>query len=265
MNGDSLGDRMKDYEACFDFKLPRRTIMVARLDGKTFHTMTKKWKCTKPFDPALYGAMCNTTTELCKFVSGTVLGYVQSDEISLIVRDDMAITTEPFLDKRIQKLCSILASKATVVFNEIFRRDDRFIIGTTRLAIPYEMAMFDCRIFLLPEYEVQNYMVWRQQDATRNSIQMLAQSLYSHKELIGKKSPELQELCFQKGQNWNNLDIWKKRGTCCIRVPEKKKTDDGREFTRNSWKIDLHIPVFTQDTTYVTQWIQNRKEEDEKV
>ena len=245
---DDLGNRMKSYEECFEGKLPRRMPMIVRVDGKTFHTLTKKWKCSKPYDYGLHLAMQNTMIELCKFISGSVLGYTQSDEISIVVRDDMTNNTQPFMDKRIQKLCSVIASKASTVFNADYAMDTKFIASPE--CYQFTPAMFDCRVFVLPENEVQNYMVWRQQDATRNSIQMLAQSLYSQKQLHGKKNAELQEMCFQKGHNWDKCQVWEKRGVCAIRK-EVEKERDGVKFTRNVWEIDEEIPMFTKDKIYV--------------
>lgn len=263
-NGDSLGDRMKGYEACFDNKLPQRCPMVLRVDGKTFHTLTKKWKCMRPYDRDLQMSMRATMMELCKFISGSVIGYTQSDEISIVVRDDMSIATQPFLDKRIQKLCSIVASKATAAFNEDYRiyhaENFRSKDSVSADLVYYPPAMFDCRVFVMPEYEVQNYLVWRQQDATRNSIQMLGQSLYSHKELHGKNCSDLQEMCFQKGHNWDKLEVWQKRGACAVRKLENKQRD-GVSFTRNVWVVDESIPVFTKDKEYVYNNIKLEKEE----
>ena len=67
-------------------------------------------------------------------------------------------------------------------------------------------AMFDSRIFSLPREEVCNYIYWRQLDATRNSIQMVGQSQFSHRELQNKSCYDIQEMLFsQKGINWNTL------------------------------------------------------------
>ena len=244
---DSLGNRMKDYEACFDYRLPQRCPMILRVDGKTFHTMTKKWECEKPFDSNLYMAMRATMFSLCEFISGATMGYMQSDEISIVVRDDTTVNTQPFLDKRIQKLCSVIASKASVSFNDAMRYSPKFD------GEQYDSALFDCRVFIVPEYEIQNYMVWRQQDATRNSVQMLAQSLYSHKELQGKKNAELQEMCFKKGKNWNDCETWQKRGVCAVKHAVEKE-HDGNKFIRNVWAVDDNIPVFTQDKEYVYKY-----------
>src|SRR5690606_28151994 len=115
--------------------------------------------------------------------------------------------TQPWVNNRIQKIVSLSASVA----------------ASTMTILSEKTAEFDARAFVLPESEVANYFLWRQQDATRNSIQMLARSLYSHKECDRKNTSQLQEMCFQKGKNWNDLPTSLKRGRCAVRydvVPE---------------------------------------------
>lgn len=248
---DSLGNRMKQYEAVFNTKLPRRLPMVIRIDGKAFHSMVKRWHCEKPFDNLLIRAMQSTMRHLCENIQGAVFGYTQSDEISIVVRDDQNLTSEAFLDKRIQKICSVTASMATVYFNhEMYHT----IIHESSLSEPLlkNFAFFDSRCFILPEHEVINYLIWRQQDASRNSIQMLAQSMFSHKELQNKNSNQLQEMCWQKGTNWNNIETCRKRGTCIYKVPTTISTDNG-EIVRNKWQLNEEFPIFTEAREFLDQ------------
>ena len=57
-------------------------------------------------------------------------------------------------------------------------------------------------------------LIWREKDAVKNSISMLAQSLFSHKQLQNLNSNQMQDKMFiEKGVNWNNLETCKKRGT----------------------------------------------------
>lgn len=105
-------------------------------------------------------------------------------------------------------------------------------------------AFFDARCFTLSVAEVGNCLLWRQQDATRNSIQALAQSLYSQKQLKGINTKQLQDKMFtEKGVNWNDLPTFKKRGACCVNHPY-----DG-------WQIDCEIPIFSQNPEYVNSRI----------
>jgi len=218
----SLGDRMKEnYENRTRYKLTRRTPVIIRLDGKAFHTYTKG--CDKPFDESLIEDMMETTRFLCENIMGIKCGYTQSDEISLLITDFDKLETQAWFDYNLQKMCSISASLATAKFNslrkmrlfELNKKDKTF---DAQAAFVFErelpLAFFDARVFQISEYsEVVNYFIWRQRDAEKNSIAMLAQSLYSHKELHKKNGSDMQEMCFQKGHNWNDLHYSKKRGS----------------------------------------------------
>lgn len=121
-------------------------------------------------------------------------------------------------------------------------------------------AYFDARAFVLPKEDVTNYFLWRQQDATRNSVQMLARSLYSHKQCEDKNNLELQEMCFQKGINWNDCPIPQKRGRCIIKQTEtkpvvNKKTGEASLTTRRSWVVDNKIPIFSKDRSYIDKLV----------
>lgn len=228
-----LGDRMKEYERASETKLTRRLPMIVRLDGKAFHAWVRKTGCARPFDHVLMDMMAGLTQYLCENIDGTVLGYTQSDEISLLVRDDRAPGTEPWFDKRIQKVVSVASSLATYWFNANngFERK-----------IP---AFFDARAFVLPESEVRNYFIWRQEDASTNSLSMLAQSLYPHAALHRRKWAELQDLCWAKGANWNNLQIAEKRGVCVYRKEVVLERPKG-VARRMRFVVDREIPVFTE-------------------
>lgn len=216
---DALGDRIKKfYENRTRYVLPRRTNTIIRIDGKAFKTFTQNFE--KPFDITLSKAMDRTAKALCEGIQGAVMAYVQSDEITILLTDYKKLTTDAWFDGNIQKIVSVSASMATGYFNSYinyYRPDD------SRL-----MAFFDSRVFTIPDRgEVINSFIWRQQDAVRNSVSMLAQSLYSHKELMNKNQSEMQELCFQKGINWNNIDAGWKRGRMVIReMVEKPITNE---------------------------------------
>lgn len=228
MKKDSLGDRMKgQYEDRFRFMLPRRTYTLVRCDGKAFHTFTRK--CQKPNDIHLAAAMDAGAVALCKEASGVSFAYVQSDEISILLTDFTLPTTEAWFDGNVQKIVSVSAAVVTEAFNA---------------AYPRSGAVFDARVFCIPDpVEVENYFIWRQQDATRNSIQGLAQSKFSAKQLHGKNTAEMQEMLFQScGLNWNDEEPYWKRGRTIV------KDTDG-------WDVDRNIPVFTQDRAYLSSRI----------
>ncbi len=263
---DALGDRMKEfYEDRTRIKLPRRTYTIIRIDGKAFHTYTKGLE--RPFDDGLIEDMNLTTAYLCKNIQGAKFGYVQSDEISLVLTDFDDLGTHAWFDNNLQKMVSVAASMATAEFNRLRLARILYEDPTkvwSEIISSYKLAMFDARAFQIPFIdEVENYFIWRQQDAVRNSISSVAQSLYSHKELNGKKTDEMQEMIFQKGINWNDYAPRKKRG-CVIRKVERvfKKPANYYDtntsyvptsmiFTRNVWEADEETPIFTQDREFI--------------
>jgi tRNA(His) 5'-end guanylyltransferase len=227
---DSLGDRMKEfYEDRTRYLLPRRTYTVIRIDGKAFHTYTKGLE--RPFDTKLITDMDKTACYICKNIQGTKLAFVQSDEISIILTDFDKLNTSAWFNGNIQKMASISASLATAKFNELR---------------PNKIALFDSRVFTLPNREeVFNYLIWRQQDTVRNSISSVAQYLYSNKELHGKNSNEMQEMCFQKGINWNDYEPKLKRGRAIV-----KNYYEASGALRSKWE-SIDPPIFTENRHFL--------------
>lgn len=241
---DSLGDRIKNqYEDRTRYSLPRRTYTIIRLDGKAFHTFTKRFD--KPYDNRITTWMDTTAFELCSEIQGVKFAYTQSDEISLLLTDFEGLQTQAWFDGNIQKIVSVAASIATAEFN---RCRVSWNFETYQEGFTGKPAYFDARVFTIPDpIEVANYFIWRQQDAVRNSIQMLAQSLYSQKELQGKNCSQLQELTFQKGKNWNDVSTRNKRGGF-IEKKEYRFVNNAEaieDYTfRNKWEI-TECPHFT--------------------
>lgn len=235
MNKLSLGDRMKNfYENRTRFYLPRRTYTIIRIDGKAFHTYTKGLK--KPFDDKFVNDMDLTAKFLCENIQGVKLAYVQSDEITIVLTDFDSLTTDSWFDGNIQKIVSVSSSLATGKFNQLR---------------PDKLAFFDCRVFTIPtRSEVMNNLIWRQQDCERNSISSVARSLYSHEETKNKNNNDLQEMCFQKGVNWNDFSVHLKRGRVIKKV--EVIVDDVK---RNKWVVDYNIPIFSQDKDYLNNLI----------
>lgn len=201
---DDLGKRMKEqYEKRTRTFLPRRTYTIIRLDGKAFHTFTRGMD--RPYDEEFMNVMDETTKFLCEEIQGTKMAYTQSDEISILLTDFDKITTDAWFDGQVQKIVSVAASMSGVVFNNIAHRIHLVDMG--------KIAFFDARVFTIPDpVEVENYFIWRQKDAVRNSISMHAQSLYSHKELHGKSQVDMHDMIHAKGENWNDLPDGFKRG-----------------------------------------------------
>lgn len=252
---DALGDRMKEfYENRSKTYLTRRTPVIIRLDGKAFHSFTKGFK--RPYDEIFHGAMNETLRYLCKNIQGCKIGYTQSDEITLLLTDYEKLTTDAWFGYSVQKMCSIAASMATFAFNKAFY--NAIPAGTDDESIYYQAyekgAMFDARVFNIPKEEVVNCFIWRQQDATRNAIQMLGQTHFSHKELDCKDQNDIQDmLMVEKGINFNDMSVPFKRGVCCYRKDCSDVIIEGPN--RKQWVIDLNIPIFTQDREFIEKWI----------
>lgn len=222
--------------------------------------------------------MQDTMKYLCENVQGVILGYCQSDEISLILVDYKKLNSSAFFDYEVQKVCSITASMATMAFNKYFLinmdnwgydnmpgwadggTNEKIDPQLKKLCDSYIMsnekgAMFDSRCFNIPKEEVTNYIYWRQADASRNSVQMVGQANFSHKELKNKSCNDIQDMLMtQKGINWNDLPTYQKRGSCCIKkiyyvdrdgqeiIVNESNKDDATE--RSRWIIDREIPIF---------------------
>ncbi len=268
---DDLGMRMKSYyEAIPKTRLMRRVPVAIRLDGKSFHTFTKGFE--KPFDEVLGRSMRATMKYLCENIQGCVLGFQQSDEITLILVDYKYLNSSAWFDYEIQKLCSISASMATMAFNRFFAEevhdfrnymnyddngylDNReYNLWTIYNRAINKGAMFDARCFNIPREEVTNLIYWRQLDATRNSIQMVGQANFSHKELQNKNCNMIQDMLHEeRGINWNDFPTHQKRGTCVVR-----KLNSKGHF---EWVIDKEIPIFKgEGRAYIEDLIQPEEE-----
>lgn len=227
---DSLGDRMKgNYENAFRVYLPKRMPVILRLDGKAFHTLTRKF--SKPYDAIFMSMMDRTALYLCDQIQGAELAYVQSDEISILLHNYKRFTSEAWFDNNLQKMVSVGAALASSHFSR-----------STSVILP--LVQFDCRAFVLPETEVANYFIWRQQDWERNSVQMLAQSLFSHRELQGKNCKDLLDMCFERGHNWGDRSNSERFGRCIVRGEN------------GGWVVDSSIPIFKLDRSYVEKHLK---------
>lgn len=275
MDTSGLAKRMKDYESVSKTKLMKRCPVICRIDGKAHHGFTRGFE--RPFDEVYTKSMQETAKYLCENIQGVVLSYQQSDEITLVMVDYKELNTSPYFDYEVQKLCSIIASMATMVFNRFFAEnvkneadvftsewldDDEFNpnykneelrkLWSIHKKAQEKGAMFDARVFNIPKEEVTNCIYWRQLDSTRNSIQMVGQANFSHKELQNKSCNDIQDmLMLQRGINWNDLPTYQKRGSCCIKSDNetiRASCTDGElkvwVTERPHWIIDTEIPIF---------------------
>lgn len=244
----SLGYRMKRYEQVTDICLTRRMPVILRVDGEHFKSFTRGLK--KPFDDIFRTTMAETMLELCKSIEGAVLGYVQSDEITIVLVDYKTLTTDAWFDYRLQKLCSITASRASRFFNKIFIEQTEKSSDDTKIyRKKFNTADFDCRAFNVPREDVCNQLIWRQRDAVRNSIHSVARTQFTTKELHGLKNNQVQDKLFtEKGINWNNFCAYYKRGCTCLRDENGK------------WYIDYEAPTFTQDRDYIERLLKEEEQ-----
>jgi tRNA(His) guanylyltransferase len=208
MTIDALGDRMKLYEGA---EAGRRFMplvpVMARIDGRAFHAFTRGMD--RPFDAKFSAAMVATTVYLVN-ETNACMGYTQSDEISLAWHST-DIKSQIYFDGRVSKMVSQLAAHATL----FFYRD----IAERMPEYARRLPTFDARVWQVPNRtEGANVFLWREWDATKNSLSMAAAAHYSHKELHGKHGGDQHEMLHRKGINWNDYPAFFKRGTFVQRV-----------------------------------------------
>jgi len=250
---DNFGDRMKMYEKAESGRRFMPLLPVyARLDGRSFSKFTKGFK--RPYDKRMSSVMVDTTKYLVN-ETNALIGYTQSDEISLVWYSD-SIDSQIFFDGKIQKMVSVLASLATVMFNDGCRNN-------MMLADDSVMPVFDCRVFQLPnKMEATNAFLWREQDATKNAISMAARSMFSHNQLMGKNGSEMQEMMWQEHRvNFNDYPAFFKRGTFvrrelveltadeCPDIPEEYRTEG--LLVKRHHMVELDMPKFSTVTNRV--------------
>jgi tRNA(His) 5'-end guanylyltransferase len=250
MDTSDLAKRMKNYESVPKTRLMKRCPVAVRIDGRSHHSFCRGFK--RPFDEVYIKSMQETAKYLCENIQGAVLSYQQSGEITLVLVDYKELNTSPFFDYEVQKLCSIIASMTTMSFNKNFEKNFFDYLGTYEYTIENASyvdslhkalksgAMFDTRVFNLPKEEVTNMVYWRQLDAMRNSVQMVGQANFSHRELQNKSCNDIKEMLLEKDIDWNKLPIYQQRGSCCTK--ETYMHESGT--IRNRWIIDKNIPIF---------------------
>jgi tRNA(His) 5'-end guanylyltransferase len=221
---DDLGQRMKrDYEDALRIFLPRRTFVVVRIDGRAFHQFTRSLE--RPYDRGLADALDHAALALCQEMIGCRFAYGQSDEYSFLLTDFEREDSALWFDGNVQKIVSVSASIFTGAFNRAF--------DTKRI------ATFDSRVMVIAQRaEVARYFLWRQLDASANSLNMLASAHFPHAELVNRSTSEKHEMLHAKGLNWAKEAPDFKRGRMVKRGVE-------------GWQIDREIPIFNRETEYL--------------
>jgi tRNA(His) 5'-end guanylyltransferase len=223
---DDLGRRLKrDYEDALRLFLPRRAYFVIRIDGRGFHHFTAGLE--RPYCRPLADALDQAALCLCQEMIGCRFAYGQSDEYSFLLTDFEKEDAPLWFDGNVQKIVSVSASLFTAAFNRAFPSK--------------KIAAFDARVMVIAQRaEVENYFLWRQLDASANSLNMLASAHYPHAELLNKSTAEKHEMLHSKGVNWAKHPADFKRG----RVVKRLSTGAG-------WEIDSAIPIFNRDPAYL--------------
>ncbi len=212
MKPENLGDWCKWFEKNFspEIMIPELPVII-RLDGNNFHTWTKGLR--RPFDEDLVNLMVDSTKFLVK-ETNAVVGYTQSDEITLILYSADK-KSSIYNDGKKQKILSKLTGKFVSYFNE---RRKHYLPNHNKV------ANFDCRIYQVPSLHwACNQLLWRENDASKNSVSMLAQSLFPHSELQKLNGSQMQDkMMLEKGVNWNDLPVKYKRGSYVKRIVTSK-------------------------------------------
>lgn len=211
---EALGDFHKKLECLSETRLIPGIPVIARLDGRAFHTLTRN--AEKPYDKGFIDCMEETCKALIREFN-TDIGYVQSDEISLVW------SSLDIFDGRVQKLCSVMAGVAAVTFNNALCGCDLYYSVKT--------PVFDCRIWQVPSLSIAaDNLMWREMDASKNSINMAAYSIFAARELENVPAKHRLEMLEAEGFHWNLLDSRLKRGSFFKKVTELKTlTEEERE------------------------------------
>ena len=253
----NLEEKCKYYQHLYDYKLMPNGYIVAHLDGRSFSKMIKN-NFKKPFDENFINMMNKTAQFLCKNVQDVKCAFVQSDEISLFIKNEPQ--SDLLFNGRLCKLQSILASMATAEFNKQMIlysiKKNAYGIGTefdcvdtlynitdcVSIIENTKFAQFDCKIWNVPNLnEAKAWFLFRLHDCEKNSKQQVAQTWCSHKELMTKTSDEQVEyLKDYYGIDWNEFPDTQKHGRFIKQIKSTEtKEIDGEEkvFERTNWII----------------------------
>jgi tRNA(His) guanylyltransferase len=252
----SLEDRMKSYEVVSNTVLQKKIPVLCRVDGKGFGNFTKQLKsdANSPWSRCFYESMIDAAIAGCKEIQGCKMAYVQSDEISFLITDMDSEKTESYFGYKTRKMNSVIASTVSLEFYaSIIEKDNR---------LKKDRPRFDSRVWNLPLDEVVNCFVWRQQDAIRNSVQMLGRYHFSHRECNGKSVDDLRAMLIENDTPWENIAPPYKKGVVIAKKSVKKESSyivNGSRRTviadRSVWLSDQDPPVFSLNREYIENLI----------
>lgn len=242
--------------------------IIMMLDGRAFSKLIKN-KFEKPFDERFMNMMDETAKHLCKNISGVEFAYVQSDEISLYIKDEPMCGS--FFGLRQSKLLSVPASMAAGEFNRQALKEevrsrlydnvkydgDGVVYSASDvydIIAEHKPAEFDCKVWNVPEWnDVIAWFLYRQLDCIRNSKQQTAQTWLPHKMLCGKDSDaQIGLLITEKGIDWNDFDHKKKYGRLIrkvermVQIPQEHVRDGVDKAIRTFWEV-FDMPILSEE------------------
>jgi tRNA(His) 5'-end guanylyltransferase len=155
----------------------------------------------------------------------------------------------------------LLAAHATAVFNQLIPTLMKSKIG--------ELPIFDCRVWGVDELEdVLNTFAWREHDARKNAISMMASTYITHKKLQGVSSKQRIEMLAGLGHDFEAMPDRFKYGTYLTRgvelrkltpdelmkIPQKHREDMKSTLVARSLTKHLYGSIFDpQIKTYIDQ------------
>jgi tRNA(His) guanylyltransferase len=251
-SSDQLGDRMKFFEdsSRYSLKLEIGEALCLRFDGRSFSSFTKGYD--KPFDEAILNSMIAATEAACQEIQGAFFAFTQSDEITVLCRPINNYEEEVIFKGNIQKICSTFASTVATVFNLEMSRNRLLDVSNPKYyrgGLP-KLAAFDCRVWAVPEIELQNVVLWRQLDCERNSISSCAHAEFSPKQLHGVNTGGMRDMLVAINKPWEEKLQHLKYGTCLYKKQVEKYGPKGEKAIRNVWFKDFEMPRLIDNKQY---------------
>ncbi len=265
----TLGDKCNYYRSLTDYRLLPNGYVLVMIDGKNFSSLIKN-KFEKPFDEFFIKSMNIVAQKLCQNIQGCRGAYVQSDEISLLIKDDFQ-TCLPF-DGRMCKLLSIIPALATSFFTKeiikYFIKKEDESSNSVDVYFAYDKIIdiienmkdyvFDCKVWnVSTQPDAFAWFLYRQIDCVRNSKQQFCQTYLSHKKLMGKNTDEQVKLCIEEtGYDWNEISDDKKYGRFLYKKLVTKINDNGEEYQRHVWDIlSFDLTNLENREILVNKWV----------
>lgn len=191
---------MKTFEIYSQQTIYPGAYPIVRIDGRGFSRVTEDLGLKKPYSYEFFVSMAWIATSLMEEFNG-MFSANHSDEISIAFPPEFDM-----FNRRHEKVVSTMAGMASSLFTHHCDH----------------MAHFDARVIVCPTlHHVEDYFVWRQQDATKNCMNdychaILSWEEYSKAEIVrlldGVGFADRNEILFKRGINFNDFPVWQRRG-----------------------------------------------------